>query len=99
MIKFNCLPATVYIILALIVAFVYLIYNFIWNPANFDVTYLFLWIFSQSVSILICYLIISALCTYNITFAWILTIIAILCSISTITSVLLNTNNIINLSY
>ena len=80
--KYICKPAVVYFVVALIMLCVGIIIKL--DTFNLTAT------FSQLSSIIICTLILMGLCTIAPQISWIITIIFLLCTVSTVTAMITN---------
>lgn len=87
----TCSPANIYIIIAVIMTIVFLAVNFIRTPdlAN-NLGGIISWLCIQTVSILVCFMIIYGFCSINETLAWVSVIIIALSALSTFISILVN---------
>lgn len=87
----TCSPATIYIIIAIIVAIIAISVT-LFNSANYNFATIICYICSQLLSILICYAIIVGVCSINLTLAWVSVILIAICAFSGIISMFVNPN-------
>ena len=87
-------PATVYVIIAVIMTVIFMIVYLFRNPTN-NFTGLISWLCIQIVCILICFIIIYGVCSFDQTVAWVFVIVIALSALSTFISLVFNQNKYI----
>lgn len=86
-----CTPATVYIIIAIVMALVS-IAVVLMRTVNLNLSSIISYVCSQIASIIVCYAIIIGVCSINETLAWVSVVLIAICALSTVVSLFVNPN-------